>query len=180
MIKFHSTAIEPAITRQLTRALRGAENVLIVADLLADHEMALLRAACDVMVSAHRSEGFGLNIAEFMALGKPVVATNYSGNLEFFDQSVGFPVDYTLTEVEAAAGPYMPHYVWADPLRDSLIAQLRHVYHDQAAAWARGARAAARMGEQFSAAQVGQDIRRRLQAIGLAAGRSPPSACTGR
>ncbi len=169
VIKFHSTAIEPAITRQLTRALRGAENVLIVADLLPEGEMALLRAACDVLVSAHRSEGFGLNIAEFMALGKPVVATNYSGNLEFFDASVGFPIDYTLTEVAAAAGPYMPHYVWADPLRASLVEQLRLVYHDQAAAWARGARAAERMAEQFSAAQVGQDVRRRLQAIGLAA-----------
>ncbi len=48
VIKFHSTAIEPAITRQLTRALRGAENVLVMADMLSEQEMALLRAACDV------------------------------------------------------------------------------------------------------------------------------------
>jgi GT2 family glycosyltransferase/glycosyltransferase involved in cell wall biosynthesis len=168
VIKFHSTAIEPAITRQLTRALRGAENVLVMADLLSDPDMALLRAACDVLVSAHRSEGFGLNIAEFMALGKPVIATNYSGNLEFFDESVGYPVDYDLAEVEAQAGPYMPFYVWADPRKDSLIAQLRSVYQDQAGAWARGAAAAERMRLQFSATQIGHEIRRRLQSIGLA------------
>ncbi len=169
VIKFHSTSIEPAITRQLTRALRGAENVLVLADMLPEHEMTLLRAACDVFVSAHRSEGFGLNIAEFMALGKPVIATNYSGNLEFFDSGVGFPIEYDLAEVEAAAGPYMPYYVWANPRRQSLIAQFRAVYEDQPGAWARGQAAAARMREQFSAAQIGHEIRRRLHAIGLSA-----------
>jgi len=169
VIKFHSTAIEPSITRQLSRSLRGADNVLVMADLLNEHDMSLLRAACDVYVSAHRSEGFGLNIAEFMALGKPVIATNYSGNLEFFDETVGFPIDYDLTEVQAQAGPYMPFYVWADPRRASLIAQLRLVYEDQPAAWARGALAAARMAEKFSANQIGHEIRRRLHAIGLSA-----------
>ena len=171
VIKFHSTSVEPAITRQLTRALRGAENVLVIADMLSEHDMSLLRAACDVFVSAHRSEGFGLNIAEFMALGKPVIATSYSGNLEFFDSSVGFPIDYTLTEVETQAGPYLPHYVWADPDRDSLMAQFRAVHDDQAAAWARGRQAAQRMRTMFSADHIGQQIRARLHAIGLSSRR---------
>ncbi len=173
VIKFHSLSVEPAITRQLTRALRGADNVLVMADLLSEHDMALLRAACDVFVSAHRSEGFGLNIAEFMALGKPAIATSYSGNLEFFDASVGFPVEHGLTEVEAQAGPYMPHYVWADPSKDSLVAQFRQLYQDQAGAWARGRLAAQRMRTQFSAGQIGQEIRARLHAIGLSAERPP-------
>ncbi len=168
VIKFHSTAMEPAITRQITRALRGADNVLIISDVLSEPDMARLRAACDCFVSAHRSEGFGLNIAEFMALGKPVIATSYSGNLEFFDASVGYPVDYDLTEVEAQAASYMPHYVWADPRPDSLKAQFRAVYEDQKAAWARGRKAAKRMREQFSAAAIGREISARLEAIGLA------------
>ncbi len=180
VIKFHSVAIEPAITRQLTRALRGADNVLVMADLLSEHDMSLLRAACDVFVSAHRSEGFGLNLAEFMSLGKPVIATNYSGNLEFFDESVGFPVEYALTEVEAQAGPYMPFYVWADPAKSSLIAQFRLVYEDQPGAWARGRRAAARLRSQFSAGQIGQEIRRRLHAIGLSSERPACLAWVGR
>ena len=167
VIKFHSTSVEPAITRQLTRALRGAENVLVIADMLSEHDMALLRAACDVFVSAHRSEGFGLNIAEFMALGKPVIATDYSGNKEFFDASVGFPIDFTLTEVEAQAGPYLPHYVWANPNRESLVEQFRAVHDDQPGAWARGRRAAQRMRTAFSAEHIGLQIRARLHAIGL-------------
>jgi GT2 family glycosyltransferase/glycosyltransferase involved in cell wall biosynthesis len=173
VIKFHSTSVEPAITRQLTQALRGADNVLVISDMLSDSDMGLLRAACDCFVSAHRSEGFGLNIAEFMALGKPVIATAYSGNMEFFDETVGFPIDYTLTEVRVQAGPYMPFSVWAEPSRESLVAQFRAVYADQPAAWARGALAAARVREQLSAARVGQEMRRRIHVAGLA-GELPP------
>lgn len=173
VIKFHSTAIEPGITRELTRALRGAENVLVISDMLTEHDMGLLRAACDCFVSAHRSEGYGLNIAEFMAMGKPVIATNYSGNCEFFDESVGFPLDYRLVEVEREAGPYQPYAVWAEPDRASLVRNFRAIYEDQAAAWARGARAAARMREHFSVTAIGNEIRRRAHLAGLAA-EAPP------
>jgi GT2 family glycosyltransferase/glycosyltransferase involved in cell wall biosynthesis len=173
VVKFHSTSVEPGITRQLTRALRGADNVLVIADRLSEPDMALLRAACDVYVSAHRSEGFGLNIAEFMALGKPVIATAYSGNLEFFDETVGFPIDYDLCEIEQATGPYMPYYVWANPRKSSLIEQFLLVYKDQPAAWRRGQAAARRMRENFSPSQIGHEIRRRLHAVGLT-GELPP------
>ena len=173
VVKFHSTSVEPGITRQLTRALRGADNVLVIADRLSDRDMGLLRAACDVFVSAHRSEGFGLNIAEFLALGKSVIATAYSGNLEFFDESVGYPVEYDLIEVDAATGPYMPFYVWADPRKPSLKKQLRAVYEDQDEAWRRGRHAALRMRDNFSPSQIGHEIRRRLHSIGLT-GELPP------
>ena len=42
-----------------------------------------MMAACDCYVSLHRSEGLGLTMAEAMAVGKPVVATAWSGNLDF-------------------------------------------------------------------------------------------------
>jgi GT2 family glycosyltransferase/glycosyltransferase involved in cell wall biosynthesis len=173
VIKFHATAVDPVVTRQLTQALRGADNVLVIADRLCERDMALLRAACDCFVSAHRSEGFGLNIAEFMSLGKPVIATAYSGNLEFFDEAVGYPIKYRLVEIEQQVGPYMPHAVWAEPDQSSLIEQFRLVYEDQPQAWARGRAGAARMLADFSPARIGQDIRRRLHEIGLAADLPP-------
>jgi GT2 family glycosyltransferase/glycosyltransferase involved in cell wall biosynthesis len=180
VIKFHSTSVEPAITRQLTQALRGADNVLVISDLLNEADMGLLRGACDCFVSAHRSEGFGLNIAEFMALGKPVIATAYSGNTDFFDDSVGYPVSYTLTEVKIQAGPYMPFYVWAEPDRDNLVTQFRSVYEDQPEAWARGARAAQRMRETLSPERIGMEIRRRMHVAGLAAELPPYLAWIGK
>lgn len=169
VVKFHSNAVEPTVTRQITQALRGADNVLLISDMLPEGDMALLRAACDCFVSAHRSEGFGLNIAEFMALGKPVIATGYSGNLDFFDARVGYPIDYRLVEVEKQTGPYMPFYVWADPDRASLVAQFRAVYEDQAEAWRRGAAAAQRIRQELSPVRIGMDIRRRIHEAGFAA-----------
>jgi GT2 family glycosyltransferase/glycosyltransferase involved in cell wall biosynthesis len=180
VIKFHSTSVDPTVTRQLTQALRGADNVLVISDLLSEPDMGLLRAACDCFVSAHRSEGFGLNIAEFMALGKPAIATAYSGNLEFFDASVGYPIDYKLTEVAVQAGPYMPFSVWADPLQESLVAQFRAVYENQSEAWERGARGAERIRDEFSAARIGQEMRRRIHVAGLAAELPPYLAWIGR
>ncbi|HTZ71872.1 MAG TPA: glycosyltransferase [Acetobacteraceae bacterium] len=180
VIKFHSTAVEPAITRQLTQALRGADNVLVISDLLTESDMALLRAACDCFVSAHRSEGFGLNIAEFMALGKPVIATAYSGNLEFFDATVGYPIAHGMTEVTAQTGPYLPFAVWADPDQASLIEQFRAVYENQAEAWKRGAAGAKRIREELSAERVGQEMRRRIHLAGLAAGLPPYLAWIGK
>lgn len=167
VVKFHSNNIEPQITRQLTRALRGAENVLVIAERLSEDEMQLLQAACDCLVSAHRSEGFGLNIAEFMALGKPVIATNYSGNLEFFDEETGYPLDYKLVEIEQQAGPYMPGYVWADPLPSSLVRRFREVWERQDEARERGRRAAHRLARDFGIERIGRDIEDRVRAIGL-------------
>jgi glycosyltransferase involved in cell wall biosynthesis len=173
VIKFHSTAVEPAITRQLTQALRGADNVLVISDLLTEQDMGLLRAACDCFVSAHRSEGFGLNIAEFMALGKPVIATAYSGNLEFFDETVGYPITHRLTEVKAQAGPYLPFSVWAEPDRDSLVEQFRSVYENQDEAWVRGRAGAVRVRDELSAARVGQEMCRPISPGSARPGASP-------
>jgi GT2 family glycosyltransferase/glycosyltransferase involved in cell wall biosynthesis len=167
IVKFHQTSLEPGITRQISRALRGADNVLVIADVLSDRDMSLLRDACDVFVSPHRSEGFGLNLAEFMALGKPVIATNYSGNLEFFDASVGYPVDYDLTEIATQSASYMPHYIWAEPRRASVVAALRAIHENQSGAWAKGRRAAKRLKDGFSYAAVGAGIVARLETLGL-------------
>ncbi len=154
--------------------------MLVISDLLTDGDMALLRAACDCFVSAHRSEGFGLNIAEFMALGKPVIATAYSGNLEFFDSTVGYPIAHRLTEVKAQAGPYMPFSVWAEPDATSLVRQFRAVYENQAEAWARGAAGARRIRDDFSPERIGQEIRRRIHVAGLASDSGPYLGWIGR
>ncbi|MDB5381343.1 MAG: glycosyltransferase family 1 protein [Rhodospirillales bacterium] len=75
-----------------------------------------LMAACDVVLSMHRSEGFGFVPAEAMLLGVPVVATNWSATAEFLDASCGMPVPYTLVPAHDPRGAYeMPHTCWAEP-----------------------------------------------------------------
>lgn len=84
--------------------------------------------ACDAYVSPHRAEGFGRTMAEAMLLGKPVIATNYSGNAFYMDDKVTFPVDYELVPVKN--GDY--HFVensdcaqWAEPIISSMIKNMR-------------------------------------------------------
>ncbi len=167
LVKFHSSSLEPQVTREVSLALRGMTNVLVVAERVSEAEMALLRAAVDCYVSAHRAEGYGLNIAEFMALGRPVIATGYSGNREFLDERTGYPIGFTLAEVGVQSGPYLPNYVWAEPDRAGLVAAMRRVVAAPEEAAGRAAFAAQRMAELFGPAVIGREIAARLAALGL-------------
>lgn len=168
VIKFLAAESRPALERQLNSAMAGLDNTLVVGECLSGSDMNLLRAASDCLVSAHRSEGFGLNIAEFMALGKPAVATNYSGNLEFFDETTGYPVAYDLVEIEESARPYMTGYVWAEPDAASLIEQMKAARFNREERERRGAAAALRM-KNFSSATIGGLIATRLRDLDLEA-----------
>ncbi len=81
----------------------------------------------DCYVSLHRSEGLGLTIAEAMALEKPVIATGYSGNLEFMTPENSYLVDYVVGEVPAECHPYPPGTSWAEPDLDQAAALMRRV-----------------------------------------------------
>jgi glycosyltransferase involved in cell wall biosynthesis len=83
---------------------------------------------CDAYVSPHRAEGFGRTLAEAMLFGKPVVATNYSGNVDFMEPSLTLPVDYELVPV--GEGDYhfvepQDQAVWAEPSIAHLAEQMQ-------------------------------------------------------
>jgi glycosyltransferase involved in cell wall biosynthesis len=113
-------------------------------------EQAALMAACDAYVSLHRAEGFGLTMAEAMALGKPVVATGYSGNLEFMDVTNSWLVPYELVTIPEGCDPYPAGARWASPDLDAAAEMMRRVVEDPAEAHERGARAAADMARLHS------------------------------
>ena len=75
-----------------------------------------------------------------MALGKPAIATGYSGNLAFMDEESAFLVPYSLTTLEHSVGPYPAGTVWADPDLEEAARLLRAVFNDPEAARVRGAR----------------------------------------
>jgi len=98
----------------------------------ADH-LALV-GACDAYVSLHRAEGFGYTMAEAMLLGKPVVATGYSGNLEFMDERNSFLVEHSMTSIGEGADPYPASSRWAEPDVDHAAELMRSVVEDPEAA----------------------------------------------
>ncbi len=99
----------------LRRAAEQRSDVHVLDRYLSSAEHASLVAACDAYVSLHRAEGFGLTLAEAMALGKPVVATGYSGNLEFMDVTNSWLVPFDLVPIPAGCDPYPTSGVWASP-----------------------------------------------------------------
>ncbi|MGH9212154.1 MAG: glycosyltransferase, partial [Acidimicrobiales bacterium] len=98
----------------------------------ADHQA--LIAACDAYVSLHRAESFGFTLAEAMLLAKPVIATAYSGNLEFMDEHNSYLVEHSMTTIGPGADPYPASSRWADPSLDAAAAAMRRVVGDPAGA----------------------------------------------
>lgn len=106
--------------------MTGYSNVYFVDKNLSRTEVNSLMKIADVYVSLHRAEGFGLTCAESMVLGTPVIATNYSSNVEFMtdvsvrktngldEDSLACLVDYKLIPLETDIPPYKKGYMWAD------------------------------------------------------------------
>ena len=74
-----------------------------------------LTALCDCYVSLHRAEAFGLAMAEAMWFGKPVIATGYSGNLDYMTARTARLVEHRLVAIGPAHGPLPADGRWAEP-----------------------------------------------------------------
>lgn len=99
-------------------------------------------AACDIVLSLHRAEGLGLVLAEAMQLGKPVVATAWSGNMDFMDHTTAALVGYHLKPVRDPRHVYdEAGAVWAEPDQQHAVAQLRRLADDAQERVALGMRA---------------------------------------
>ena len=106
-----------------------------------DQVLGLIQAA-DVYLSLHRSEGFGLPIAEAMLAGTPVVVTDWSGSRDFCDADNSFPVPYRLIPVQSSHPEFagLQHAQWADPDHAAAAATLRRIYTQRDTARAKAAR----------------------------------------
>ncbi|HEX4953572.1 MAG TPA: glycosyltransferase [Thermoanaerobaculia bacterium] len=146
------------------RLARAAEGLPVVFfdDYLSKSEVRDLMTAADAYVSLHRSEGYGLTMAEAMALGKPVVATAYSGNLDFMAPTNSLPVGYRLIEITEDAGPYARGASWADPDLDHAAQLMRRLLDEPELARAIGEEARRSIATDHSIAATAATLRRRL------------------
>jgi glycosyltransferase involved in cell wall biosynthesis len=146
----------------------SGSNVTIVDRIYSREEKQRLMMAADCYVSLHRSEGFGLTLAEAMMFGKPTIATGYSGNVDFMTDEDSYLVPYRVVEIRKAHGPYKVGYHWADPDLDHAADVMRHVEQNRESAAAVGARARANVSRLLHPKTIAEPVRKRLEQIGLA------------
>jgi len=113
---------------KLRTATAGRSDIRIVDGYLPPQRVHALMDACDAYVSLHRGEGFGLTLAEAMALGKPVIATGYSGNLDFMNEGNSYLVPFELTSIPPGCDPYPAGARWAAPDLIEAARLMRYVY----------------------------------------------------
>lgn len=155
----------PEMLRVLLNAAASDRRILIRDDIIGRSDMQALQRCVDAYVSLHRSEGFGLGLAECMRLGKPVIATAWSGNMEYMTRDNSCLVDYQLIPVNE--GDYVHHagQRWADPCVDQAAAYMSRLVEDREFAVGIGERAAADISEKLSPHLAAQRIIRRLNAL---------------
>jgi glycosyltransferase involved in cell wall biosynthesis len=165
VLKVSNTERNPEFSRYLDALVARDDRCSVLRDTMGPDALVGLIGACDCYVSPHRTEGFGLTVAEAMALGVPVIATDYGGTVDFVTEEVGFPLRYRLVEVDRDYGPYAKGAIWSDPSREHLRELLRGVVANPREAAARGQRGRARMRDAYSTAAVGRRLRERLASI---------------
>ena len=164
VLKFGNPEYDRAGVRRLHEEAAGL-NVVMLDGYLDRPDLAALLNTADCYLSPHRAEGFGLTLLESMALGKPVIGTAYSGNMDFMTPENSYPLDYTLVTLTRDYGPYMRGAVWADPDIDHAARLIREVVASPDVAAARGARAKRMVAEVYSPAVTGAAMRARLEAV---------------
>ncbi|WP_312318595.1 glycosyltransferase [Stenotrophomonas sp.] len=115
LIKSSNGHRNPEALRSLLALAEADPRVLIRDDVIDARHLQALQGLCDAYVSLHRAEGLGLGMAECMRLGKPVIATGWSGNLDFMNESNSLLVNYTLVPVQPGQYPHAEGQVWAEP-----------------------------------------------------------------
>lgn len=137
--------------RKLDQAIAGANNIRLIEGMLPEADMMGLMAASDIVISLHRSEGFGLVPAQGMALGKPVVATAWSGNIDFMREHNSALVPYSLIPADDPDGVFgADGQKWADADVEAAAEWLRRLGRDSALRARMGAAAAKDIAAQLS------------------------------
>jgi hypothetical protein len=168
LIKTINAPLRPLAEEEVLWAAHGRADIYVIDRSLSGEQLSALMTGCDCYVSLHRAEGFGLTMAEAMAIGKPVIATGYSGNVDFMHPENSYLVDYAIGRVGPDCEIYPPEGEWAEPSVEHAAELMRGVLADPQEAARRGERAAQHIARTLSPAATGAAMLHRLQQLAAA------------
>ena len=160
----HKKQIE--IWEQINHIVATDPRIKIVNETFKYADLLKFKAGCDCYVSLHRSEGWGFGMIEAMGLGVAVIATNYSGNLEFCNEENSWLVDYSLKYVDKEDYVFVkPGQQWAEPCVDSAAAALSEAYSDSELRKQKSNAGKCRATKDFSVASIASRYKARISQI---------------
>ena len=113
VLKTHTTENDRVALRAIQSAARQDSRIVLINERVTKEAIHSLISMADCFVSPHKSEGFGLNIAEAMWFGRPVIATDFGGSTDLVSRATGLPIQYDLEEIKTDLGPYIHGQYWA-------------------------------------------------------------------
>jgi len=150
---------------QVKTRIANNNNIIYKEEMLRRNDLLALMNKADCYISLHRSEGFGLTMAEAMALGKPVIATGYSGNLDFMNINNSFLVKYKMIKHEYDLSVLPKNNYWSDPDTDHAAELMKLVYENPGMAKSIGEKAKEDIQNYFSLDAIGIKMKKRLDII---------------
>ena len=165
IIKSINAHLHPKLFDDLKIIAQSDPRILFIDKNLNSTEMRGLLQCADCYVSLHRSEGLGLGMAESMFLGKPVIATAYSGNLEFMNEKNACLIPYKKIPVGKDEYLYTKNQVWADPNIPDAVSAMQKIFNDSDFRFNLGKNAREYMHEYHSLAVMGAAIKMRTEEI---------------
>lgn len=164
VIKTNNAGRRPEMKARFDAAIAPLrDRVRVIDGTLSDLEMKSLIWLTDCFVSLHRSEGFGRGLSEAMALGKPVIATAYSGNMDFCNEETAYLIPYDLIDVRAGEYPHWEAQCWADPDVEAATRVMRDLVDNPGKGRDIGARARMHLASHFSFLAIGNQYAGRIR-----------------
>jgi hypothetical protein len=144
------------------RMAQGDPRIHFIEESMRRPRVMALYKACDCYVSLHRAEGFGRGIAEAMLLGKQVIATGFSGNMDFCREPRVALVRHRIRAIERGEYFWGDGQTWAEPDLDHAAELMREIRESP--------RDVSDPGHDFSPEAVGRIYAKRLEEIRVGLG----------
>ncbi len=165
VIKTIGHSLFPKEYAQLVQESQHDNRIHLINQSVSRADMNGLLSSSSCFVSMHRSEGFGRGVAEAMYFEKPVIATGYSGNTDFMNNTNSYLIDYKLVPVPDDAYIYPSGSLWANPSTTHAAMLMLEVFTNSAGAARKAKSAAEYMRKEHSTEAIAQTINLRLRHI---------------